>query len=159
MIAVGDKIPGLQLQSITPAGTREASTADLFAGKRAVLFAVPGAFIPTCSDQHLPGFVERAAELQAKGVELVACVAVNDAHVMGAWAKSRSVGDTVTMLADGNGDFARAVGLEADLSRFGMGHRSRRYAMVLEDGVVRYLGVEPAPGVSVSGAAAVLAAL
>ncbi|HRC86528.1 MAG TPA: peroxiredoxin, partial [Thermoanaerobaculia bacterium] len=129
------------------------------AGKKAVLFGVPGAFTPTCSDEHLPGFLVHYDELKAKGVELIVCVAVNDHHVMNAWGKARNVGDYLLLLADGNGDFARATGLDFDLSRAGMGLRNRRYAMVLDDGRVRYLGVEPAPGVSVSGAAAVLEAL
>ncbi len=159
MIAVGDKLPSVKLQTKTSDGVEGVDTGALFAGKKAVLFAVPGAFTPTCSDDHLPGFLVHADALRAKGVELVACTAVNDAHVMGAWAKARNAGDHVLMLADGNGELARAIGLEIDLARAGMGTRSRRYAMVLEDGVVRYLGVEPAPGVTVSGAPAVLAAV
>lgn len=159
MIAVGDQIPDVQLQTMTAEGVRPVSTGELFRGKKAVLFAVPGAFTPTCSDHHLPGFVLHAADLRGKGVEVVACVAVNDVHVMGAWAKHRGTGDDLRILADGNGELARALGLEIDLARAGMGRRSRRYAMILDDGVVRYLGVEPAPGVTVSGAEAVLAAL
>lgn len=159
MIVLGDKIPDVTIQTKTADGIKPVSTAELFAGKKAVLFAVPGAFTPTCSDTHLPGFVTRAEELRAKGVELVACVAVNDAHVMGAWGKAQNTGDKVVMLADGNGEFARAAGLDFDLTKAGMGPRSRRYAMILEDGIVKYLGIEPAPGVTVSGVEAVLAAL
>ncbi len=159
MIEIGQKLPDVTLQTMTAEGIRPVSTGELFAGKKAVLFAVPGAFTPTCSDAHLPGYQLQAEALRAKGVELVACVAVNDAHVMGAWGKSRNTGDDVLLLADGNAELARALGLEIDLARAGMGVRSRRYAMVLEDGVVRYLGVEPGPGVSVSGADAVLATL
>lgn len=159
MIAVGDKFPSIKLQAKTADDSATVDTGELFAGKKVVLFAVPGAFTPTCSDDHLPGFLVHADDFKAKGVDLLACAAVNDIHVLGAWAKATNAGDHVTMLADGNGELARAVGLEIDLARAGMGHRSRRYAMVLEDGVVRYLGVEPAPGVGVSGAEAVLAAL
>ena len=159
MIAVGDKLPSIKLQTKTADGVGSVDTGEVFAGKKAVLFAVPGAFTPTCSDDHLPGFLVHSDELKAKGIELVACTAVNDAHVMGAWSKARSAGDQVLMLADGNGELARALGLDFDLTRAGMGTRSRRYAMVLEDGVVRYLGVEQAPGVTVSGVQAVLAAL
>lgn len=159
MIAIGDQIPNIALKTPTSEGIKEVSTLDLFRGKKAVLFAVPGAFTPTCSDDHLPGYTAHADDLKAKGVELVACVAVNDVHVMSAWAKARNTVGLVQMLADGNADFARAAGLDIDLAKAGMGIRSRRYAMILEDGVVRYLGVEPAPGVTVSGAPAVLAAL
>lgn len=159
MIAVGDRLPNVTIQTKTSEGIRPVATGELFTGKKAVLFAVPGAFTPTCSDHHLPGFMNKTEELRARGVELVACVAVNDAHVMGAWAKAQNTGDEVLLLADGNAELARAAGLEIDLTKAGMGLRSKRYAMILEDGVVRYLGVEPAPGVTVSGVDAVLAAL
>lgn len=155
----GDSIPDVRLVQITSEGRGPVSTEALFRGKKAVLFAVPGAFTPTCSDHHLPGFVERAADFRAKGVELVACTAVNDAFVMAAWGKERGVGDAVTLLADGNGDFARAMGLEIDSSAFGMGKRSRRYAAVVEDGVIRSLHVEEPGKLEVSTAEAVLAAL
>ncbi len=159
MIAVGEKFPSIKVQTKTADGIQPVDTGELFAGKKVVLFAVPGAFTPTCSDDHLPGFLVHADDFKAKGVDLLACTAVNDVHVLGAWSKATNAAGHVTMLADGNGELARAVGLDFDLARAGMGHRSRRYAMVLEDGVVRYLGVEPAPGVTVSGAEAVLAAL
>jgi glutaredoxin/glutathione-dependent peroxiredoxin len=155
----GDSIPDVRLVQITPEGRGPVSTAELFRGKKAVLFAVPGAFTPTCSDHHLPGFVEHAAELRAKGVELIACTAVNDAFVMAAWGKERAVDGAVTLLADGNGDFARAMGLETDSSAFGMGKRSRRYAVVVEDGVIRSLRVEEPGKLEVSTAEAVLAEL
>lgn len=159
MIQVGDTLPNVTVKAVRPEGTEDAATHDLFAGKKVVLFAVPGAFTPTCSDDHLPGFLAHHGELIAKGVDLIACTAVNDHFVMRAWAKDRGVGDQLLMLADGNGDLARACDLAIDLSRAGLGTRSKRYAMVLEDGAVRYLGVEPAPGVTVSGAQAVLEAL
>lgn len=155
----GDSIPDVRLVQITSEGRSPVSTAELFRGKKAVLFAVPGAFTPTCSDHHLPGFVAHAAHLRAKGVELVACTAVNDAFVLAAWGKERGVGDAVTLLADGNGDFARAMGLEIDSSAFGMGKRSRRYAAVVEDGVIRVLRVEEPGKLEVSTAEAVMAAL
>lgn len=158
-IQVGEKIPNVALQRMTAGGIESVETSQLFAGKRAVLFAVPGAFTPTCSDQHLPGFVSRAGELRAKGVELIACVAVNDAFVMDAWAKAQGVGEEVEMLADGNGELAAALGLTLDAHGFGMGVRSQRYAALIEDGVVRQLNVEPGGGVTVSSAEAMLQAL
>ena len=144
-IQVGDKIPAGTLTTMTADGPKPMSTDDIFKGKRVALFAVPGAFTPTCSARHLPGYTESAAELKAKGVDTIACLSVNDAFVMGAWGKSQNVGDDVTMLADGNGDFTRELGLEMDGSKFGMGKRSQRYSMVVNDGVVEKLNVE-APG-------------
>ncbi len=141
-IQVGDKIPDVTLRTIAAGREREVSTQDLFRGKRAVLFAVPGAFTPTCSDYHLPGFVEHADEIRSRGVDLIACVAVNDHFVMDAWGKARDVGDKIVMLADGNGDLARAMGLDADASRFGLGLRSRRYAALIEDGVVKAINLD-----------------
>ena len=157
-IGVGDKIPDVTLQTMAAEGPRPISTREVFAGKKVVLFGVPGAFTPTCSDHHLPGFVVRADELRAKGIEVVACTAVNDAFVLGAWAKARGAAGIV-MLADGNGELARALGLEADLSRFGLGRRTQRYAAVLEDGVVRSLHVEQPGKLEVSTADAILAEL
>ena len=159
MIDVGDSIPEVTLRTLTADGVRDVSTAELFSGKKVVLFAVPGAFTPTCSDNHLPGFLERAGEIKARGVDTIACVSVNDAFVMAAWGRDRGASDDILMLADGNGDFARALGLELDISRFGMGLRSRRYAAIVDDGVVRMLGVEDGPEVGVSSADAVLRAL
>lgn len=143
-IKVGDRLPSATLVKPTADGPEQVSTDDFFAGRKVALFAVPGAFTPTCSARHLPGFVEKGEALKAKGVDAIACTSVNDAFVMGAWGKSAEAGD-ITMLADGNGDFAQALGLTMDGSRFGMGTRSQRYAMVVNDGVVEQLHVE-APG-------------
>ena len=143
-IAVGDKLPDVKLVKSGEAGPEAVQSADYFKGKRVALFSVPGAFTPTCSAKHLPGYVEKAAELKAKGIDEVACTAVNDAFVMGAWGKASGSAD-VTMLADGNGEFAQAVGLTMDGSGFGLGQRGQRFSMVVNDGVVEQLNVE-APG-------------
>jgi glutaredoxin/glutathione-dependent peroxiredoxin len=143
-IKVGDRLPDVPLTIATPDGPQPTSTSDYFAGKRVALFAVPGAYTPTCSARHLPSFVEKAQELKAKGVDEIACTSVNDAFVMGHWNQAQGSQD-ITMLADGNGQFAKAVGLEMDASQFGMGQRSQRYSMVVNDGVVEQLNVE-APG-------------
>jgi peroxiredoxin (alkyl hydroperoxide reductase subunit C) len=156
-IKVGDTIPSMKLMVATPEGPKEISTDEIFKGKKVVLFAVPGAFTPTCSAKHLPGFVQNADALKAKGVDTIACIAVNDAFVMGAWAKDQGAGDKVTMLADGAAQFAKAIGLELDLNARGMGWRSQRYALVAEDGKVTHLGVEAPGGFEVSKAEAVLA--
>jgi peroxiredoxin len=140
-IAVGDKLPDVKLVKVTDSGPDAVQAVDFFAGRKVALFAVPGAFTPTCSAKHLPGFVEKAAELKAKGIDEIACTAVNDAFVMGAWSKASGSAD-VTMLADGNGDLPAALGLEMDGSGFGMGKRSQRYSMVVNDGVVEQLNVE-----------------
>jgi peroxiredoxin len=158
-IKIGDRIPEVQLRVMTPEGPRPVSSTEVLGKGKVVLFAVPGAFTPTCSDHHLPGFVVRADEIRSKGVDTIACVAVNDPFVMGAWARDQKVEDRVTMLSDGNGEFTRAVGLELDGSAFGLGTRSQRYAAILEDGVVKALFVEPGPGLEVSSAESVLAAL
>lgn len=158
-IQVGEKIPNVTLMTMTDRGPAPVSTEELFKGKKVVLFGVPGAFTPTCSDGHLPGFVQRAADLKAKGVDLIACVAVNDVFVMHAWGNARGVGDDVKMLADGNADFARAMGLELDSRGFGMGIRSNRYAAIIEDGVLKGLYRDAPPEVQNSGADAVLRAL
>ena len=144
-IQVGDLIPAATLTKVTDVGPQSVEAADYFRGRKVALFCVPGAFTPTCSVRHLPGFVERAAELRAKGIDEIACTAVNDAFVLAAWAEQGGATQSVTMLADGNGDFARALGLDADSSAFGMGRRSRRYAMIVDDGRVARLDVE-APG-------------
>jgi glutaredoxin/glutathione-dependent peroxiredoxin len=143
-ISIGDKLPSVNLVKVTGDGPDKVSTDEFFAGRTVALFAVPGAFTPTCSAKHLPGFVEKHDALKAKGVDEIACVSVNDAFVMDAWSRS-AYADGVTMLADGNGDFAQAVGLEMDGSAFGLGKRSQRYSMLVEDGVVKQLNVE-APG-------------
>lgn len=144
-IQVGDPIPAATLTKVTESGPQQVDAADYFRGRKVALFSVPGAFTPTCSAKHLPGFVERAAELRAKGIDEIACTAVNDAFVMAAWAEQGGASESITMLADGNGDFARALGLDADSSAFGMGRRGRRYAMIVDDGRVAHLDVE-APG-------------
>ncbi len=154
-IKVGDNVPELKLQVAKSSGIEASSTKDLFGGKKVVLFAVPGAFTPTCSNQHLPGFIEKAAEIRGKGVDAIVCLAVNDAFVMDAWAKERGAGDVV-MLADGSGEFTRAVGLELDASGFGMGLRSQRYAAIIEDCVVTSLHVEEPLKVEASSAEAIL---
>ena len=158
-IKVGEKIPSVKLKHMTAEGPKEALSDELFAGKKAVLFALPGAFTPTCSAKHVPGFVNNFDALKAKGVELIACLSVNDAFVMGAWGKDQKAEDKVLMLADGNADFTKAVGLDADFSGYGMGTRSQRYAMLLEDGVVKVLNVEKPGAFEVSTAETILGAL
>jgi peroxiredoxin len=158
-IAVGDKIPDVTVRVPSPEGPKAVQTGEILGTGRVVLFAVPGAFTPTCSDHHLPGFVLRAEDLEGKGVDTVACVSVNDAFVMGAWADAQHVDGTVTMLADGSGDFTRAMGLELDLTGGGLGVRSRRYAAILEDGVVKDIAVEEGGGLEVSSVESVLAKL
>ncbi len=143
-IQVGDRLPDVQLTLATADGPIPVRSGDFFAGKRVALFAVPGAYTPTCSAKHLPSYVEKAAELKGKGIDEIVATSVNDAFVMGAWNKDQGSGD-ITMLADGNGEFAKAVGLEMDGSKFGMGRRSQRYSMIVKDGVVETLNVE-APG-------------
>ncbi len=155
-IKVGDRIPSATLHRMTADGPAEVSTEELFGGKRVALFALPGAFTPTCSAKHLPGFVANADALTAKGVDAIACVSVNDAFVMDAWGKDQNVGDKVMMLADGSAEFTRALGLELDLIARGLGVRSQRYSMVVEDGVVAALHVEDGAGVSVSDAETLL---
>ena len=158
-IKVGDKVPSATLMQMKDGGPKPVKTDELFAGKKVVLFALPGAFTPTCSAKHLPGFVQNADALKNKGVDAIACLSVNDAFVMGAWGEQQKAGDKIMMLADGNGDFTRAVGLELDGSRFGMGKRSQRYAMVVENGVVKTLNVEEGGAFSVSSAEHVLGQL
>ena len=158
-VKVGDSIPSMKLMIGTAEGPKEVSTDDLFKGKKVVMFAVPGAFTPTCSAKHLPGFVQNADAIKAKGVDTVACIAVNDAFVMGAWGKDQGTSDKVTMLADGAAAFAKAIGLELDLNARGMGMRSQRYALVAEDGKVTHLGVEQPGGFEVSKAESILAVL
>ena len=159
-INVGDRIPSVTLKQLTPEGVKEFTTDEIFRGKRIVLIAVPGAFTPACSQRHLPGYVDKAADIKAKGIDEIACVAVNDAFVMGAWGRDQKTEGMVRMLADGSGDFARALGLELDLSKGGLGTRSKRYSMLVDDGVVKSLNVEQQPGqVDISGAEAMLKAL
>jgi peroxiredoxin len=158
-IKVGDKIPSIVLQQKTADGVQPVKTDDLFKGKRVVLFAVPGAFTPTCSAKHLPGFVQNADQLKKKGVDAVACVAVNDAFVMDAWGKSQNADGKVIMLADGSAHFAKALGLDLDLMDKGLGMRSQRYAMVVNDGKVEKLFVEQPGKFEVSSAENVLSQL
>ena len=158
-IQVGEKIPASTLKVPTADGIQDRTTDQLFAGKKVVLFSVPGAFTPTCSAKHLPGFVQNAGAIRAKGVDSIICLAVNDAFVMAAWGKHQNVGDKVIMAADGNGAFAKALGLDFDGSKFGMGQRSQRFALVAEDGVVKSVAVEAPGKFEVSSAEAVLAKL
>jgi glutaredoxin/glutathione-dependent peroxiredoxin len=151
-IKIGDTLPSLQLVRATDAGPEPVDSDSLFKGRRVALFAVPGAYTPTCSARHLPGFVEKADELKAKGVDEIACIAVNDAFVMNAWGKSVGVDGQVTMLADGNGAFVKALGLDMDASQFGMGLRSQRFSLVANDGVVEQLNVETPGAFEVSSA-------
>lgn len=150
-IAKGDKLPDVTLVKVTENGPEKVQSGEYFAGKKVALFSVPGAFTPTCSARHLPGFVDKAAELKAKGVDEIVGTAVNDAFVMSAWNKASGSSD-ITMLADGNGDFAEAVGLTMDGSGFGMGKRAQRYSMIVDDGVVTELNVEKPGDFSVSSA-------
>jgi peroxiredoxin len=159
-ISVGDKVPDVKVQTPTPDGPKAVQTGDVLGKGKVVLFGVPGAFTPTCSDYHLPGFVLRADDLKGKGVDTIACVSVNDAFVMAAWGEAREVGDKVLLLADGSADFARALGVEIDLSGGGLGVRSKRFSAILEDGVVTDLTVEDdGLGLEKSGADEVLAKL
>ncbi len=158
-IKVGDKIPSATLMTMKDGKPAPITTDELFAGKKVALFALPGAFTPTCSAKHLPGFIQKESALKDKGIDTIACLSVNDAFVMGAWGESQGAGAKVTMLADGNGDFTRAVGLEMDGTKFGMGRRSQRYSMVVDNGVVKALYVEQPGAFEVSSAEHMLAAL
>ena len=151
-IKTGDKIPSVTLREMTPDGPKPVNTDELFAGKKVALFALPGAFTPTCSAKHVPGFVQNEAALKKKGVDEIVCVSVNDAFVMGAWGKDQGAGGKVRMLADGNGEFTRALGLMFDASKFGMGERSQRYSMIVDNGVVKSLNVEQPGAFEVSSA-------
>jgi len=142
MIKVGDKIPSVNVRQVTDGGIQEVNTGDFFKGRRVALFAVPGAFTSVCSAKHLPSFVNNADALKQKGVDVIACTAVNDSAVMRAWGEAGRTGGAVTMLADGNGELARALGVEADMTKNGMGKRSRRYSMLVEDGVVKAFNLE-----------------
>ncbi len=151
-IKPGERLPDATFMTMTSEGPAPVTTADLTAGKTVALFAVPGAFTPTCSAKHLPGFVQKAGELKAKGVDTIACTSVNDVFVMDAWGKDQGAGADVLMLADGNGDFAEAVGLVMDGSKFGMGKRAQRFAMIIRDGVVEHVFVEEPGDFKVSSA-------
>ena len=158
-IQVGERIPSATLYRMTENGPEAITTDEIFKGKKVVLFAVPGAFTPTCSAKHLPGFVGKAEEIKAKGVDTIACMSVNDAFVMGAWGKDQGAGDKVLMLADGSAELTKAMGLEIDLTPRGLGVRSDRYAMIVEDGEVTLLNREAPRAFDVSSAETVLAAL
>lgn len=155
-IAPGDTLPDATFKIITADGAKDATTADVFAGKTVVLFGVPGAFTPTCSNNHLPGYVENRDAILAKGVDTIAVIAVNDHHVMSAWARFSGAEDKIVFLADGNGEFAKATGLDMDLSAGGLGHRSKRFSMIVKDRVVSKLNIEDAPGKAVASGAAAL---
>ena len=146
-IAIGDKLPEATFKTVTADGPANISTADIFAGKKVALFAVPGAYTPTCHQKHLPGFLNHMQDLKSKGVDTVACTAVNDIFVLDFWAKDTGSGDSVVMLADGSAKFAKATGLEIDLTDHGLGVRSKRYAMLVDDGVVKVLNIDDAPPV------------
>jgi peroxiredoxin len=151
-IQVGSKMPDGAFKVMTDEGPKALTTDALFKGKKVLLFSVPGAYTPTCSGKHLPGYVNNAASLKAKGIDTIACMAVNDVFVMNAWGQSANVGDKVQMLADGNGDYVKALGLELDARGFGMGARGQRFSLIVEDGVVQQLNVEPPGQFDVSSA-------
>ena len=158
-ITVGETLPDVKLVKATKDGPEAVQSADYFKGKRVALFSVPGAFTPTCSAKHVPGFVQNTEALKAKGIDTIACLSVNDAFVMGAWGKDQGAGDKVRMLADGNGEFTGAVGLEMDGTKFGMGKRSQRYSMIVDNGVVKSLNVEQPGAFEVSSAEVLLGLL
>ena len=158
-ITAGQKMPSGAFGIMTDSGPGEISSDELFGGKKVVLVSVPGAFTPTCSKGHLPGFINQADQLSSKGVDTIACMAVNDVFVMHAWGKDRGVGEKVTMLADGNGEYSRALGLELDATEFGMGMRGQRFAIVVDDGVATHVAIEAPGQFEVSKAEAILAAL
>lgn len=152
-IKVGDKMPEGTMMTMTGEGPKPVSSSELFGGKKVVLFGLPGAFTPTCSAKHLPGFIEKAGELKSKGVDTIACMSVNDAFVMGAWGKDQGAGDKVMMLADGSADYAKAMGLELDLTARGMGMRATRFSLLVDDGVVKAVNIEESPGEAVQSGA------
>jgi glutaredoxin/glutathione-dependent peroxiredoxin len=158
-ISAGDKVPSTTLMEMTAEGPGPVNSDELFNGKKVVLFAVPGAFTPLCSGQHLPGFIDNADAILAKGVDTIVCLSVNDAFVMGAWGEAQGAGDKVRMVADGNGEFTAAMGLEMDGSGFGLGTRSQRYAMIVDNGVISQLNVEEGRNFEASKAETILAAL
>jgi peroxiredoxin len=158
-IRIGDHVPSCTLRRMTDDGVSEITTDEIFSGKRVVLFALPGAFTPVCSGRHLPGFIEQAGAIHARGIDRIACLSVNDAFVMDAWGRAQGVDDKILMLADGNGEFTTALGLELDASALGLGLRSRRYAMIVDDGVVRELAIDEPAQLNASSAEAILAKL
>ena len=158
-ISAGDRIPDAPLTAVTAAGPTQTTSREVFDGKKVVFFSVPGAFTPTCHNQHLPGYLAQHDALKAKGVATIVCLAVNDVHVVSAWAKAAGVGDRVLMLADGNGDFARALGLDSDLTKFNMGTRARRSSLVVDNGIVKDVNLEVPGKLEVSTAEATLCQL
>jgi peroxiredoxin len=159
-IKPGDRLPASEFSVMYPEGFRRVTSDDIFAGRKVVLFAVPGAFTPTCTRNHFPGFLDKADQIRARGVDIIACTAVNDVHVMNAWSiASGNTDGKIMMLADGNGTFARSIGMIRDMSSSNFGDRSRRYSMLVEDGVVKVLNVEEQPGLNVSDAGTILAQL
>jgi len=156
MIKVGERIPTAKMRVMTANGPKDVTTDEIFKGKKVAFVALPGAFTPTCSAKHLPGYVEQAGAIKGKGVDSIVCMSVNDAFVMDAWGKAQNVGDKVTMVADGNADFTKALGLELDLVANGMGTRSKRFSMLVQDGVVKTLNVEKPGAFEVSDAATML---
>ncbi|HUI61565.1 MAG TPA: peroxiredoxin [Steroidobacteraceae bacterium] len=158
-IKAGDRMPAGKLKTMTKDGPKDVTAEELFKGKKVVLFSVPGAFTPTCDAKHLPGFVQLADQIRARGVDTIACMAVNDVFVMNAWGKSSSVGDKVLMLADGNGEYSRALGLELDASGYGMGTRGQRFAVIVQDGVAKHVDIEAPGQFKVSSAEHVLSQL
>jgi peroxiredoxin len=158
-IKAGDRMPAGVLKTMSAEGPKDLTSEELFKGKKVVLFSVPGAFTPTCDAKHLPGFVQLADQIRAKGVDTIACMAVNDVFVMNAWGKASGVADKVLMLADGNGDYAKALGLELDARGFGLGLRGQRFALVIDDGVVTYANIEAPGQFKVSAAEHVLSQL
>ena len=155
-IKSGDKIPSVKIKTMTKEGIKDITTDEIFKGKKVVVFGLPGAFTPTCSAKHLPGFVQHADAIKAKGVDTIACLSVNDAFVMNAWGKDQNVGDKVLMLADGNAEFTKATGLELDGSGYGLGLRSRRFSMVVDNGVVKHFNLEKPGAFEISNAETIL---
>jgi peroxiredoxin len=158
-IKVGDKLPDGKFTVMGANGPEPKTTSEVFSGKKVALFAVPGAYTPTCNNQHMPGFVSRVDELKAKGIDAIACTAVNDVFVLTNWAKDTGAAGKIEMLADGSGDFAKAIGLDIDLSNFGLGLRSKRYAMLVDNGVVKVLNVEDSPPVADKSSAETLCSM
>lgn len=158
-IKVGDHLPEGKFTVMGPDGPATKTVSEIFAGKKVAMFAVPGAYTPTCSKSHMPGFVDRVDELKAKGIDTIACTAVNDVFVLTNWAEDTGATGKIEMLADGSGDFAKAIGLDIDLSNFGLGLRSKRYAMLVEDGTVKVLNVEDSPPIAEKSSAATLCSM
>jgi peroxiredoxin len=158
-IKIGDTVPAVTLKRLGDKGLEDVNTGELFKGRKVVVFSVPGAFTPTCSKEHLPGYIERAAEIKASGIDEIVCLAVNDPFVMKVWGDQQGAGDRVSMLPDGNGEFTRAMGLDQDVGAAGLGVRGKRFSMLVDNGVVKSLAIEQGKGVTVSGADACLTSI